>query len=123
MANLVYCPTNLLFFGISLLYYYANFNLSIICYLWEICILIHTYVLGTNLNSSIICFPFSGDIYIFSGVAISTSSFSVSLLLCNSSESFFETLVILSALLLPIKSPVASAVELLFSMLFLLHLL
>ena len=77
-------------------------------------ILIHTYFLGTNLNSSIICFLSSGDMYLFLGVAISTSS-SVSLLLCNSFECnsvvdfYFETLLILSAILLPIKSPVASS--------------
>ena len=72
--------------------------------------LIHTYFLGTNLNSSIICFFSSGDMYHFLGVAISTSSF-VSSLLCNSFiDFFFETIVILSAILLPIKSFVASAV-------------
>ena len=46
--------------------------------------------------------------YLFLGVALSTST-SVSLF-CNSLLDFFETLVILSAILLPIKSPVASAV-------------
>ena len=47
---------------------------------------------------------------LFLGVTISTSSF-ISPLLCNSFGDFFlETLVILSAILLPIKSPVASAV-------------
>ena len=77
-------------------------------------ILIHTYFLGTNLNSSIICFLSSGDMYLFLGVAISTSS-SALLLLCNSFECnsvvdfYFETLLILSAILLPIKSPVAFA--------------
>ena len=77
-------------------------------------ILIHTYFLGTNLNSSIICFLSSGDMYLFLGVAISTSS-SVLLLLYNSFECnsvvdfYFETLLILSAILLPIKSPVAFA--------------
>ena len=76
--------------------------------------LIHTYFLGTDLNSSIICFLSSRDMYLFLRVAISTSSF-VSSLLCNSFECnsvvdfFFETFVILSAILLPIKSPVASA--------------
>ena len=86
MADLMYFPTNLLFFGIPLLYYYANFNLSIICYLsW-------------------------GDMYLFLGLAISTSFSFVSTLLCNSLEGFFETLVILSAILLLIKSPVVSAV-------------
>ena len=74
--------TNLLFFDIPLLYYY------------------------TNLNSSIICFLFSGDIYLSFGFSISL----LALLFCNSLEYFFETLVILSAVLLPIKSAVASAV-------------
>ena len=45
-------------------------------------------------------------IYLLLGVAISTSSASS---LCNSLEVFFETLVMLSAILLPIKSTVASA--------------
>ena len=80
----MYYVTNLLFFDTPLLYYY------------------------TNLNSSIICCLFSGDMYLFLGVAyytsISVSSFG------NSFVDFFETLVILSAILLPIKSPVASAV-------------
>ena len=62
-----------------------------------------------------ICFLSSGDIYLFLGVAISTSSsfvwsLSCNFLECNYIAAFFETLVILSALLLPIKSPVASAV-------------
>ena len=47
--------------------------------------------------------------YLFLWVVISTSS-SVSSLLCNSLTGFFDMLVILSAILLPIKSPVASAV-------------
>ena len=84
--------------------------------------LIHTYFLGTNLNSSK-TFLSSGDMYLFLGVAISTSSVSS---LCNSlSGFFFETLVILSVILLPIKSPVASTVFLNFSFrcCFLLHLL
>ena len=73
--------SNLLFFGIPLLYYYINLNSSIIC-----------------------CLSF-GDMYL---------SFGISLLVSfegnSSSCDFFETLVILSAILLPIKSPVASAV-------------
>ena len=71
--------------------------------------LIYTYFLETKLNSSIICFLSSGDMCLSLGVNISTSS-SVLSLLCNSFADFFETLVILSAILLPIKSPVASAV-------------
>ena len=71
----MHCPINLLFFDIPSLY----------CY--------------TNLNSSIICCLFSGDMYL---VFVA----SISLLVSD----IFETLVILSAILLPIKSPVASAV-------------
>ena len=83
MVDLMHCLTNLLFFGIPLLYY-------------------------TNLNSSIICCLSSGDMYLFLRVVLS-KSISVSLF-CNSLADFFEMLVILSAILLPIKSPVASAV-------------
>ena len=69
----------------------------------------------TNLNSSVIRCLFSGDIYLSFDILLLTSSFSE----CNSVErsSFggfgcnsVETLVILFAILLPIKSPVASAV-------------
>ena len=52
----------------------------------------------TSLNPSIICCLSSADMYLFFGA--SDSLFCV----------FLETLVILSAILLPIKSPVASAV-------------
>ena len=46
--------------------------------------------------------------YLFSGVAICTSSVS---LLCGAfADFFFEELVILSSILLPIKSPLASVV-------------
>ena len=86
MVDLVYCLTNLLFFGILLS-----------CYC-------------TNLNSSIICFLFSGDIYFSFGISLSFSS----VFKCDSFEcnyfGDFETLVILSAVLLPIKSPVTPAV-------------
>ena len=47
--------------------------------------------------------------YLFLGEAISTSS-SVSLFGNSFVNFFFETLVILSAILLPIKSPASSAV-------------
>ena len=54
------------------------------------------------------CFLSSGDVYLFLGVVFSTpnsvSSFG------NSLVDFFELLVILPAILLPIKSPVASVV-------------
>ena len=88
--------TNSLFFDIPLLYYYAS------------------------LDSSIICSLFSGDMYLSYGVSDS----SLASLVCERVKDFFETLVILSAILLPIKSPVASAVfGLLFLKQFLLHLL
>ena len=85
MVNLMYRLTNSLFFDVPLLYY-------------------------TNLNSSIICFLFSGDIYLSLSISISFPS----VFKCNSFEAFwedlFETLVILSAILLPMKWPVVSAV-------------
>ena len=62
----------------------------------------------TNLNSSIICYLSSGDMYLFLGVVLSTST-SVSSF-GNSFADFFEMLVILSAIFLPIKSPIASTV-------------
>ena len=79
----MYCLENLLFFDIPLLYYYTNLNLSIICCL------------------------FSGDIYLSFGISISFSF----VFECNSFEAFceensfgdFEILVILSAILLSIK--------------------
>ena len=97
MVDLVYCLTNLLFFNIPLL----------CCY--------------TNLNSSVMCCRFSGDTYLSFGISISL----LALLLCSSIENFFEIFVILSAILVPIKSPVASAVFWIFLFLkqFLLHLL
>ena len=83
MVDLACCLTNLLFFNISLLYCYINLNLTII-----------------------FCLS-SGDLYLFSGTSILliASSF-----LERSSAEDFETLVILTAILLPIKSPVASAI-------------
>ena len=66
--------------------------------------------LGTNLNSLIIYCLSSEDMYFFLWAVISASS-SISSLLCNPFvDFFFETLVLLSAILLPIKSPVVSAV-------------
>ena len=46
MVNLVYCPTDLLCFDISLSYYFINLNLSLICSL------------------------FSGDIYLSLGISV-----------------------------------------------------
>ena len=54
------------------------------------------------------CLSF-GDMYLFVLVVNSTSSVSSSLL-CNSLTGFFDMRVILSEVLLPIKSPVASAI-------------
>ena len=77
----MYCPTNLLFFHIPLTYYY------------------------TNLNSSIICCISSGYIYLSFSISISL----LASVCCNSLEDFLKTLDILSAILLPIKSPVPFA--------------
>ena len=78
--------SKLLFFGIPLFYYYINLNSSII--------------------SSLSC----EDIYLFFGISL-LASFecnSLDFSACNS----VETLVISLAILLPIKSSVASAVVL-----------
>ena len=69
--------------------------------------------MGTNLNSLIIYCLSSADLYLFLWAVISTSSLlllSLLLLLILLLLGFFETFVILSAILLPVKSPVASAV-------------
>ena len=76
MADLVYCLTNLLFFDIPLLYCYTNFD------------------------SSVICYPFSGDMYLSFGISIS----SLALLFCSSLEEFLEISVILSAITSQITS-------------------
>ena len=81
MAGLMHCLTNLLSSDIPLLYY-------------------------VNLNSSIICCLFSGDIYLSFYISNSFSSAFELFFECNS----FGAFVILSAILLPIKSPFASAV-------------
>ena len=77
--------SNLIFFGIPLLYYYIN------------------------LNSLIICCLSCGDIYLSSGILL-LASFECNFVEGNFSEDFFEEFVILSAILLPIKSPIASDV-------------
>ena len=124
MVDLMRCLTNWLFFDILLLYCYTNLNSWIICCLsWRyvsyflgdmyliflILTLIYTYVLGTNLNSSIICCLSFVDMYLS---FLEGSSFCIyfCFVICSFLVNFFETLVILSAILLPIKSPVASAV-------------
>ena len=58
-----------------------------------------------NLNSSIICCLFSRDIYFSFGIFVSSKLFCE----CHFLEDF-EAFVILSAILLPINYPVASAV-------------
>ena len=88
MVDLMYCLTNSLFFDIPLLYYYINLrSLIMSCLFWR-------YI------SSFLVFHY--QIYIFS-VSISTVS-----------ELFFNELLdvflVLLAILLPVKSPVASAV-------------
>ena len=80
MVDLVYCLTSLLFFDIPLLYYYIN------------------------LRSSIMFCLFSGDICLSVSISVSLSVSEVFW------GKFLETFVILLAMLLPIKSPVASAV-------------
>ena len=70
--------TNLLFFGIPLLYYYIN------------------------LNSSIVFCLSCGNISFF-WYLLTTFE-------CGSLAGFYETLVILSAIKLPTRSPLASAV-------------
>ena len=62
-----------------------------------------------NLNTSIICCLSCGDVYLSFVVSL-LASFYDNYFECNSFGHFFETLVILSAILLPIKSPVASVV-------------
>ena len=89
MIDLMLCRLkNLLFFNIPLLY----------CY--------------TNLNPSIICCLSSGDMSLFFDTSISSSEWNFLELSdeCNSVVDFFETSVILSAILFPIKSTVASTV-------------
>ena len=81
MFDLAYCQINLLIFDIPLLYY------------------------GTNLNSLIIGCPFLGGIYLL--FIISSLLLTASKLSCKDS---LETLAILLAIVLPTKSPVASAV-------------
>ena len=78
---MMHCLTNSLFFDIPFLYHY------------------------TSLNSSIICRLFSGDMHF----SFCVSDSSLASLFCGALD-FLETLVVLSAILLPIKSKVASAV-------------
>ena len=82
MVDLVYSLKNLLFFDIPLLQYYID------------------------LRSSIIFYFFSGDIYLSLGFSLSCSFLTLSELFCCK---YFETSMTLSAISLPIKSPVASA--------------
>ena len=87
MVDLMYCLTSSLFFDTQLIYYYIN------------------------LRSSIIFCLFPGDIYLYFGIFLSNTIFSASLstgfqLPCGA---VFDTFVILSAVLLSIKSPVVSA--------------
>ena len=86
MADLVYCLTSLLFFDIPLLHYCISFRSSIIFYL------------------------FSRDIYFSLGISLSSSMFSLSLSTTSDilGWSIFKTFLILSAIVLSIKSPIAS---------------
>ena len=86
MVDWVPCLTNLVFFDIPLLYYYIN------------------------LSASIISCLSSGDIYLSLGISFGISlSFSFVTVSEFFRCEFFETFVILLAILLPIKSPIASA--------------
>ena len=80
MVDLIHCLVDLL-----------SFDIPLLC-------------LCTNLNSSIKSCLFSGDTYLSFG--ISSSFLTASKLFCE----VFETYVILSAILLPIKSLVPSAI-------------
>ena len=89
IVDLVRCLTNVLFFDIPLL----------CCY--------------SILNSSIICCLLSGDMYLSVGTSNLSSLCERNSSKLNFLEDFFEhhsveKLVILSSVLLPIKSPVAS---------------
>ena len=77
--------SNLLYFGIPLLYY------------------------DINLNSSTTCCLSCGDIYLSFGISLLVS-FESNSSSCNFFVDFFDTLVILSAILFSIKSPVPSSV-------------
>ena len=81
MADLMRHLSNLLFFGIPLLYYYINVNYSVIC-----------------------CHSFD-EIYLSFGISLLTSFDCI-----FSLRDFFDALIIVSAILLPTKSPVVSAV-------------
>ena len=83
MHHYMYCLTNLLFFDIPLLYCYINLR-----------------------SSTIFCFT-SRDIHIFMGSFLPCSFLTISKLFCCE---VFEIFGISSVILLPIKSPVASAV-------------
>ena len=86
--------SNFLFFGIPLLYYYINLNSSMIC----------------CLSCGDICLSF--DISLLASLKFNSLEFNsleFNSLKFNSLD-FVDTLVILSTILLPIKSPVASVV-------------
>ena len=83
MIDLVYYLITLLFFNIPLLYYYINLRSSIICYL----------------SSEDICHSL--------GIYLSCLFVIIPELFCRK---VFDIFLILSAILLPIKSPVASVV-------------
>ena len=70
-------------------------------------IMLYCYI---NLRSSIIFCLCSRDIYLSLCISLSSSTFSSSFVTKLLWGEAFETLVILSAILFPIKSPVASAV-------------
>ena len=102
MVASMYCLTNLLFFDIALLYYYINLSSSII----------HCLSLGYIY------------IYIYTFYLVFLFHFYFLLNYFVNAIPLMIFFVILSAILLPIKSPVGSGIfELLFFRKFLLHLL
>ena len=68
------------------------------------------YLYYINLRSSIIFYLSSGDIYLSLGISLWNPIFSSSFVIELFCGEFVETLVTLSAILLPIKLPVESAV-------------
>ena len=93
---------------LSLSFSFAAFSGLFCCEFFESFVIFDILLLHYfNLGSSIVsCFSFE-DIYLSLGISLSYSFISVFELVCYKS---FETFVTLSAILLPIKSPVASAV-------------
>ena len=65
-------------------------------------------IIKINLKEAIIFRLFSGDMHLVLGISLSCSFVTVSELFCCE---FFETSVILLAIVLPVKSPILSVVS------------